>query len=168
MRSIRGSLDVDEDARSSPVRGATVHRRGAEDAEFPQRGLTESIIGAAIEVHKELGPGLLEAVYERALAVELRGRGLSVLTQVLVPLKYKGESLETDLRLDLLVQRAVIVEVKSVIAFDDVHRAQLLTYLRLTGLQAGLLINFNVPVLRKGVRRGANSLRPSAPSAPLR
>jgi GxxExxY protein len=153
------------------ARAGAVHRRGAEDAEdaeFPQRDLTDSIIGAAIEVHRVLGPGLLESVYERALTAELRSCSLSVLSQVLVPVMYKGESLDSDLRLDLLVQKSVIVEVKSVNALDELHRAQLLTYLRLTGLQAGLIINFNVPVLRKGIRRVANSLRPSAPSASLR
>ena len=126
----------------------SLHRRDAENAEFPQREVTEAIIGAGIEVHRVLG-----------LAVE---------TQVMVPVAYKGVALDADLRLDLLVARAVIVEVKSVTAIEEVHRAQLLTCLRLTGLHAGLIINFNVATLRAGIRRVANSLRPSAFSAPLR
>ena len=126
----------------------SLHRRDAENAEFPQREVTEAIIGAGIEVHRVLG-----------LAVE---------TQVMVPVAYKGVALDADLRLDLLVARAVIVEVKSVTAIEEVHRAQLLTCLRLTGLHAGLIINFNVATLRAGIRRVANSLRPSAFSAPPR
>ncbi|HMO47688.1 MAG TPA: GxxExxY protein [Rubrivivax sp.] len=146
----------------------SLHCRDAEDAEFPQRETTEAIIGAAIEVHRLLGPGLLESVYLRALQHELALRNLAVLAQVVVPVVYKGVALEADLRLDLLVAKVVIVEVKSVVAIEEVHRAQLLTYLRLTGLQAGLIINFNATTLRQGIRRVANSLRPSASSAPLR
>ena len=145
-----------------------LHRRDAENAEFPQRQLTDEIIGAAIEVHRVLGPGMLESIYQRALQHELALRMLPAMAQVAVPVAYKGVALDADSRLDLLVGKAVIVEVKAVSTIEDVHRAQLLTYLRLTGLQAGLLINFNVVVLRNGIRRVANSLRSSAPSAPLR
>ena len=146
----------------------SLHRRGAEDAEFPQRELTEAIIGAAIEVHRVLGPGLLESAYQRALQHEFGLRKLPVLAQAAVPVAYKGVNLDSDLRLDLLVAKLVIVEVKAVAALEEIHRAQLLTYLRLTGLQAGLIINFNVPTLREGIRRVVNSLRVSASSAPPR
>ena len=146
----------------------SLHRRDAENAEFPQRETTEAIIGAAIEVHRVLGPGLLESVYQRALKHELALRQIAVETQVMVPVAYKGVALDADLRLDLLVARAVVVEVKTVTAIEEIHRAQLLTYLRLTGLHAGLIINFNVATLRAGIRRVANSLRPSAFSAPPR
>ena len=145
-----------------------LHRRGAEDAEFPQRELTESILSAAIEVHKVLGPGLLESVYQEALPVELRARGLSFRSQVSVPLLYKGLALTSVLRLDLLVEDAVIVEIKSVQGLERIHQAQLLTYLRLSGLTTGLLLNFNEETLVRGVKRVVNSLRTSAFSAPLR
>ena len=146
----------------------SLHRRDAENAEVPQREITEAIIGAAIEVHRVLGPGMLESIYQRALQHELGLRKLPVLAQVAVPVAYKEVALDADLRLDLLVAKAVIVEVKSVAAIEAVHRAQLLTYLRLTGLQAGLIINFNVATLRDGIARIANSLRPSASSVSLR
>ena len=146
----------------------SLHRRDAENAEVPQREITEAIIGAAIEVHRVLGPGMLESIYQRALQHELGLRKLPVLAQVAVPVAYKEVALDADLRLDLLVAKAVIVEVKSVAAIEAVHRAQLLTYLRLTGLQAGLIINFNVATLSDGIARIVNSLRPSASSAPLR
>ena len=145
-----------------------IHRRDAEDAEFPQRELTERVIAAAIEVHRLLGPGLLESVYQRSLEHEFRERGLVFESQVAVPIRYKSMVIEPPLRIDLLVERCVIVEVKAIAALEEVHRAQLLTYLRLAGLEAGLLINFNVPVLRQGLKRVVNTLRPSASSAPLR
>ncbi|MDZ7592676.1 MAG: GxxExxY protein [Rubrivivax sp.] len=133
--------------------------------------MTDVVIGAAIEVHRVLGPGLLEGIYERALRVELASRAIACRAQVPVPVVYKGQSLGSDLRLDLVVDARVIVEVKAVAALEEVHAAQLLSYLRLTGLRAGLLINFNVPVLRHGIRRVANTRHASAPSAssaPLR
>jgi GxxExxY protein len=145
-----------------------IHRRGAEDAEFPQRELSEKVIGAAIEVHRVLGPGLLESVYQQALLHELGLRGLPCQTQVEVPVIYKGVRLGASLRLDLVIAGSLVVEVKSVTALEDVHSAQLLTYLRLSGLETGLLMNFNVPLLKQGLRRLINSLRNSAPSAPLR
>jgi GxxExxY protein len=145
-----------------------LHRRGAEDAEFPQSGLTDQIIAAAIEVHREFGPGLLESIYQQALAKELRDAGLNVCTEVDVPVSYKGELMEASLRLDLLVERSVVVEVKAIAELGDIHRAQLLSYLRLTGHEVGLLINFNVAALRQGIKRIVNSQRRSASSAPLR
>jgi GxxExxY protein len=146
----------------------SLHRRGAEDAEFPQRELTESILAAAFEVHTQLGAGLLESVYQRAPSHELGLRGMAFLQQAQLPVRYKGVALEAPLRLDLLVEQQVIVEVKSVVQLDELHHAQMLTYLRLAGLNTGLLIKFNVPSLRHGIRRVVNTLRTSAPSAPLR
>jgi GxxExxY protein len=114
--------------------------------------LTERIIGCAIEVHRTLGPGLLESAYVEALTVELAEAGLRFARQVPVPLTYKGRYLG-EYRLDLLVEDAVVVEVKAVERFDPVHEAQLLTYLRLTGKRVGLLINFNQRLLREGIKR---------------
>ncbi len=146
----------------------SLHRRGAENAEFPQRALTESIIAAAIEVHRILGPGLLESVYQEALPVELRARGLAVQSQVSVPLVYREQSLGSTLRLDLLVEDAVIVEIKSIQGLERIHQAQLLTYLRLSGRTAGLLLNFNEETLVRGIKRVVNSPRTPAFSASLR
>lgn len=114
--------------------------------------LTGEIIAAAIEVHRELGPGLLESSYEMCLARELELRGIAVEFQKPLPLKYKGIKLNCGYRLDLLAS-AVIVKVKSVAALAPIHEAQLLTYLKLTGLRVGLLMNFNVLVLKDGLRR---------------
>jgi GxxExxY protein len=118
--------------------------------------LSHDVIGAAIEVHRILGPGLLESVYELALCKELWLRRISVERQVNVPIHYKGRPLECSVQLDLLIQRSIIVEVKSVDSISNIHKAQLLTYLRLQGLWLGLLINFNVEMLRHGVRRILN------------
>ena len=151
--------------RSEPM----LHRRGTEDAEASQRKLTEQIIGAAMEVHTELGAGLLESVYQEALATELNLQGLAAKVQTPVPLSYKGRVLGTPLRIDLLVEDTVVVEVKAVDVLAPIHTAQLLTYLRLAGKQVGLLINFNTAHLRDGIKRVSNSpLRPSASSVPLR
>jgi len=115
--------------------------------------LTESIIGAAIEVHKELGPGLLESAYRGCLVHELRLRGIKVDAELVLPVVYKGATIECGYRMDLLVEDQVIVEVKSVAALDPIHEAQLLSYLKLAKKKVGLLINFNVQQLIKGVRR---------------
>lgn len=114
---------------------------------------TRAIIGAAIEVHKHLGPGLLESAYEMCLAEELRLRQLSVRTQVLLPVSYKGLQLSSGYKLDLIVEDQVVVEVKAVQQLLPVHEAQLLTYLKLSSKPVGLLINFHVPVLRTGIKR---------------
>ena len=116
------------------------------------------IIGAAIEVHKELGPGLLESVYEACLIEELDRRGLKVESQITFPLLYKGKKLDKEFRIDLLVEDKVIVELKAIDEILPVHEVQLVTYLKLTGKRLGLLINFNVPTLIKGVRRRVNNL----------
>ncbi|HHS98495.1 MAG TPA: GxxExxY protein [Chloroflexi bacterium] len=115
--------------------------------------LTGEIIGAAIEVHRALGPGLLESAYEECLCHELALRGIVFRRQVPLPLAYKGIQLDCGYRLDLLVEDTVVVEVKAVQEVLPLHEAQLLTYLRLGGWQVGLLLNFNVPVLRRGIRR---------------
>jgi GxxExxY protein len=136
-----------------------VQNRGTEATEVTEAGdvdLTHQIIGAAIEVHRVLGPGLLESVYEAALYHEVSLRGLHVERQVMVPVAYKGLQLNAGIRLDLRIARRVVVEVKSVEHLHQIHRAQLLTYLRLTGLRTGLLFNFNVESLRNGMRRIVN------------
>lgn len=123
--------------------------------------LTEQIIGAAIEVHREKGPGLLESAYEACLAHELALRGISSARQVSVPLSYKGVVIEVAFRADLIVRNTVLVELKAVETVLPVHKAQVLSYIRETGHQIGLLINFHVPKLVDGVTRIAND-RPSA------
>ena len=115
--------------------------------------LTRSIIGAAIEVHKLLGPGLLESAYEDCLCHEFALRKIHFEKQKPIPLVYKGTKLECGFRLDLLVEGRVVVELKSVDGLGPIHEAIVLTYLRLSGHQLGLLINFNVPLLKDGVRR---------------
>ena len=120
--------------------------------------LSGEVIGAAIEVHRYLGPGLLESAYELALEHELRLRGLAVERQKAVVLKYKTIELGDGFRLDLLVDDRLLVEVKAIDCILSIHEAQLLTYLRLSGKHLGLLINFNVPVLKTGIKRIANEL----------
>lgn len=114
--------------------------------------VTEEIIGCAIEVHKQLGPCLLESVYESAMCIELTAAGLRFARQVGIPLYYKG-TLISEHRPDLVVAERVIVEIKSVERFDPIHTAQMLTYLRVTGLKTGLVLNFNSALLKHGVRR---------------
>lgn len=115
--------------------------------------LTQQIIGAAIEVHRSLGPGLLEAVYEQCFAIELAHRGLDVLRQVSVPVVYRGVSIEAAYRADMVVEGAVVVELKAVEVVLPVHEAQLLSYMRLLNKRVGLLLNFHVPVMTKGIYR---------------
>jgi GxxExxY protein len=118
-----------------------------------EQQITEAIIGAAIEVHRELGPGLLESAYEECFCHELHLRGLNFRRQVELPVAYKGLKLDCGYRLDVVVENAVIVELKSVEQISPIHHAQLLTYLRLAGKKVGLLINFNVAVLKDGIVR---------------
>jgi len=115
--------------------------------------ITEKIIGAAILVHKELGPGLLESAYEACLAYELAEKKLKVERQKGLPVIYRGILLDCGYRIDLLVEDEVVVEVKAVERFDPIHEAQLLSYLKLSNHRVGLLINFNVKILKNGVRR---------------
>ena len=114
--------------------------------------LTGQISGCAIEVHRILGPGLLESIYEKALMHELSLAGLRCENQVVVPVVYKGHALG-EYRLDLLVENSVVVEIKAVDRKDPVFEAQLLSYLHMTGKKLGLLMNFNVPILKNGIRR---------------
>lgn len=118
--------------------------------------ISEQVIGAAIEVHKAIGPGLLESAYEACMKHELKLRGLAVETQRVLPIEYKGLKLDCGYRIDLLVEGQVVVELKAVHDLEAVHEAQLLTYLKLGGWKLGLLINFNVPLLKQGVRRMMN------------
>ncbi len=115
--------------------------------------LTEKLIGAAIEVHRELGPGLLESAYHKALEHELRLRGIPFESEKPCAVSYKGTIIENAYRLDLLVDNAVVIELKTVEGLTDIHEAQLLTYLKFTGCRIGLLFNFNATVLTKGLRR---------------
>jgi len=126
--------------------------------------ITGIIVDAAYKIHAGLGPGLLESVYEVVLARELERRGLSVQRQVSVPFEYDGMHFDEGLRIDLLVEGKVIVELKSVESLVPVHFKQLLTYLRLTHLSVGLLINFSAATLKEGIQRVVNDYRPSASS----
>lgn len=133
-------------------------RLTAEDAEIAEmekstNQITETVIGAAIAVHRELGPGLLESAYEACLALEFAERGLCFERQKEVPLVYRGVKVECGYRVDFLVEGLVVVELKAVESLEPVHEAQLLSYLKLSGSKVGLLINFNVTVLKNGIRR---------------
>jgi GxxExxY protein len=131
--------------------------------------LTELIIGAAIEVHRQTGPGLMESVYEECLCFELNRLGLHFKRQVELPVRYKGVKLDCGFRMDLVVESSVVVELKAVECLLPIHSAQLLTYLKLSGMHVGLLLNFNEPVLKKGIKRLVNHYMDasvtSAPSA---
>lgn len=118
--------------------------------------ITDNVIGAAIEVHRALGPGLLESAYEACLAFELAQRGLKVEQQTPLPVVYREVKLQCGYRLDLLVEEKVIVELKAVERLLRIHEAQLLSYLKLSGCKVGLLMNFNVKVLKNGLRRVVN------------
>ena len=115
--------------------------------------LTHEIIGAAIEVHRYWGPGLYENIYEKSMCRELHLREIPFTSRVQLPLRYKGEIVGADLRLDILVDKTVVIEIKSVICLEAIHEAQLLSYLRLTKCRVGLLINFNASVLKSGLKR---------------
>ena len=118
--------------------------------------LTSKIIECCIEVHKELGPGLMESVYEICCVKELRKAGLNVQRQVALPVTYKGEQLTKDFFIDLLIEDVIILELKSVEALLPIHEAQLVTYLKLADKKLGLLINFNVILLKQGIKRKIN------------
>lgn len=128
--------------------------------------LTDRVIGGAIEVHRQLGPGLLESTYESCLCWELQSAGIEFARQLELPIRYKGNCVQAGYRLDLLIENVLIVELKSIDRIEPIHKAQLLTYLRLSGLQVGLLINFNTPLLKDGVVRIVNNL-PEDASAPV-
>jgi GxxExxY protein len=124
-----------------------------EEKEDDRDPLTFAVIGAAIEVHRELGPGLLESAYEECLGYEFTERGILFRRQVVMPVVYKKIKLRDAYRLDFLIQDQLILELKATDRKQEVHEAQLLTYLRLSGLKKGLLINFQVPMLKLGIRR---------------
>ena len=134
------------------MRQATIMEQYEELPEDIER-VAAAIVDSAYAVHRALGPGLLESVYEVCLAYELKKRGLHVQTQLVLPITYSGVQLDAGLRLDLLVDEKVIVELKAVEKFLPIHRAQVLTYLKLTKYRLGLLINFNVPLIKEGIKR---------------
>ncbi len=115
--------------------------------------LTDKVIGLAIDVHRELGPGLLESAYEECLCYELGENGLSFRRQVPLPVRYKAVRLDCGYRMDVVVENSLVLELKTVEVLQRIHDAQILTYLRLSGIRTGLLLNFNTPVLKKGIRR---------------
>ncbi len=120
--------------------------------------LTGQVIGAAIEVHKHLGPGLLESAYEECLCHELRLKGIAHERQKPLPIRYKQVRLDCGYRLDVVVEGRIILELKSCEKVEDIHKAQLLTYLKLSGISLGLILNFNVPIMREGIFRVVNNL----------
>ena len=120
--------------------------------------LSSKIIGAAIEVHKELGPGLLESAYEECICHEFRLRNYGFERQVPLTINYKGNSLDCGYRLDIVIEKAIILELKACEKIEPIHKAQLLTYLKLSDLKLGLLLNFNVPLMRDGIVRIVNGL----------
>lgn len=128
--------------------------------------LSGRVIGSAIEVHRELGPGLLESTYERCLVYELRERGIECVSQVPLPVLYKGVRIDCGYRIDLLVERTLMIELKSVDALQRIHQAQLLTYMKLAKVPYGLLINFNTTPLKNGIRRLSMSRTLQAPRQP--
>jgi GxxExxY protein len=142
-----------------------MNRRGAETQSFKE--ITEQVIGCCIEIHKQLGPGLLESAYEECLCYELSQRRLAFTRQQPLPVKYRDVHLDCGYRLDLVVEERIILELKTVETLLPIHEAQLLTYLKLSGLTLGLLINFNVPVLKNGVKRIAHNFVDSSASLRL-
>jgi GxxExxY protein len=136
------------------------NRRDAETQSFNE--LTERVIGACIEIHRALGPGLLESAYEECLCHELSLAGINFERQKPLPVRYKEVNLDCGYRLDLVVEQKLIVELKAVESLLPIHEAQLLTYLKLSGFTLGLLIKFNVPVLKSGIKRIVNNFQDSA------
>jgi GxxExxY protein len=130
-----------------------MNHRGREGTEGSDRALSAAVIGAAIEVHRQLGPGLLESVYEACLAREMELRGLRFWRQVDLPVFYRGMAVSCGYRIDFVVEQKLLVELKAVERFAPIHVAQVMTYLKIRKLSRALLINFNVPVLRQGIRR---------------
>ena len=119
--------------------------------EFDQ--LSKQVIGLAIDVHRELGPGLLESTYEKCLAYELKAHNIECVTQLGLPVKYKEINLDCGYRVDLMVEQRLIVELKSVSSLQQIHEAQLLTYMKLAHIKIGLLVNFNTRLLKSGIKR---------------
>ena len=121
--------------------------------------LSSEILGAAIEVHKTLGPGLLESAYEQCLCHELNLRDISFESQRPLPVVYKGKRMDCGYRLDVVVEDSIIIELKSCEKIEPIHKAQLLTYLKISGLNLGLILNFNVPIMKDGIVRMVNNLK---------
>lgn len=121
--------------------------------------IARKIVDASFHVHKELGPGLLESAYQFCLVEELYSRDLQIKKEVPLPLVYKGKKLDCGYRIDILVENKILIELKSVEQLMNIHLAQTITYLRLSGLQLGFLINFNVPLIKDGIRRVVNNYR---------
>lgn len=139
------------------------------DKEEGLNKVTETIIGAAITVHRALGPGLLESAYEACMVYDLMQEGLKVERQKPLPIVYRGVKLECGYRLDLMVENEVIVEIKSIEKLLPVHKAQIMSYLKLSDCKVGLLINFNIEVLRNGIQRVVNNFpEPQRTRRPLR
>lgn len=120
--------------------------------------IADAIVENSIQIHREVGPGLLESVYENILASELKLQGFEVETQVVIPISYKGRVIENAFRADLIVGKKVIVEIKSVEELSKAHKKQLLTYLRMTNLKLGILLNFGEELMKTGIKRVANNL----------
>ena len=138
------------------------------DMSLEDNKLTQAIMDSLFQVHSAMGPGLIESVYEECLCHELATRGIPYEKQKTVALNYKGHQLGNGLKLDVLVDKKVVIELKSCDAILPVHKAQLMTYLKLTGLPIGFLVNFNVPLIKNGVQRFVNQHNSSANSASLR
>ena len=134
-------------------RGTEAQRKDLVVMREPRDPLTQQVIGAALEVHRVLGPGLLESAYEECLCFELSISGIPFHRQVPLPVAYKGVTLECGYRMDLVVPERLVIEIKTVEKILSVHEAQLLTYLRLSGIKTGLLINFHTAVIKDGIRR---------------
>lgn len=148
----------DKTQRAQRCKDAKMQRNNSNISPI-ENPVSKTIIGAAIEVHKVLGgPGLLESVYEEALAWELADLGMDVIRQKNVPIIFKGKQLSTPLRLDLLVENTVIVECKATVNYHSIYETQLLTYLRLTNLKLGLVINFGEKFVKNGIHRVVNGL----------
>jgi len=139
----------------------------AEHAETYNHPLTRKVIGHAIEVHRKLGPGLLENAYKQCLAHELHLAGMSFKVEVPMPVNYKGVNLDCGYRIDLLVEDILVLELKAVEKVAPIHQAQLLTYMKLAETPLGLIINFNVKMLKDGIKKCANSSTPRSPRAPV-
>ena len=140
------------------ITGLTQRRRGAEDLGRDINDISGAIVDAAVRIHQALGPGLLESVYQRILSYELRKSGLAVETEVAIPVEWDGNLIDEGYRADLIVANEVLVKLKSVEALSPVHKKQTLTYLKLTDLPLGLLINFGASLLKNGIHRIANNL----------
>jgi GxxExxY protein len=140
-----------------------LNREGREEPTAQAERLALVVVDSALKVHRALGPGLLESAYEHCLAHELVLRGIRINRQVALPITYEGVTLDAGYRLDLVVDDSIIVEVKAVDALSRVHEAQLLTYLRLSGMRLGFLMNFNVQLFKQGLKRFVLSSRSSRP-----